>query len=140
MERFGASRTVRAAPEVVWGVLTDARRIPTWLTVAHDVEVDGAPGAGQRLSVRGGHRGVSRTVTARVDVWEPTRRYGWAVDDPLTLRFRYHLDDGDTATALEAEVEADLDGLPRLATRLAVRSLRREFERSLTALADLVEG
>lgn len=138
MQRFEEHREVGAPPEVVWAVLTDPGRLTEWLTIARSVDAEGAPGAGQTLRVTGGHLGVSRTVTAHVDVWEPTTRYGWASDEPLALRFRYHLGDGPDATRVEAAVSADLAGLPRVATRLAVRSLRREFTRSLDHFADLV--
>lgn len=137
MQRFEEHREVGAQPDAVWAVLTDPGRLSDWLTIARSVDAEGDPGEGQTLHVTGGHLGVSRTVTARVDVWEPTARYGWASDDPLALRFRYHLTAGSDATRLHAAVAADLAGLPRVATRLAVRSLRREFARSLDRLAQL---
>ncbi len=140
MERFEETVAVPAEPDVLWATLTDPQRVPRWLTVARDVAVDGDPGAGQRLTVTGSHLGMTRTIHAHVDVWEPVAAYGWAVTDPLTLRFRYQLTPQDEVTRLAARVDADLSGLPRMATRLAVRSLRREFARSIATLRALAAG
>lgn len=140
MQRFDEQREVRATAAAVWDVLTDPSQVPTWLTIARAVDADCTPEAGQVIRVTGGHLGVARTVTARVDVFEPTERYGWSVDDPLHLRFRYALSGTGDRTHLTAAVEADLQGLPRVATRLAVRSLRREFSRSVDRLAELAQG
>lgn len=137
VERFEERRDVRAGTDSTWSVLTDPAQVPAWLTIARRVEVEGPVDEGQVLHVTGGHLGVTRTVTARVDRFEPMSRYGWVVDDPLQLRFRYVLDDAAGHVTLAATVEADLTGLPRVATRLAVRSLRREFGRSLDLLSQL---
>lgn len=145
VERFTASCTVGARPEVLWDVLTDPARVHRWLTVAHGVRTEDPWGDGQRLLVQGGHLGVRRDVEVAVDVWDPPNRYGWALDDPLPVRFRFalaalDLADVDRGTRLDAHVDADLSGLPRLGTRVAVRSLRREFTWSIDTLARLATG
>lgn len=135
VDRFEERRDVADAA-AVWAVLTDPSRIPRWLTIAHDVTVEGAAGPGQQLHVAGGHLGVRRTLTVVVaELDEPAGRLVWTIDQPVTVRFDYRV----TAepSRLDAVVEADLSGLPRMATRLAVRSLRREFGRSVDRLVRL---
>lgn len=139
MERFDEQRRADVAPATVWTVLTDPHRVPTWLTIAQRVEAQGDAGPGQQLHITGGHLGVSRTLELTVDVWEPTAAYGWSTGGPLPLWFRFKLSPDGDGTHLSTHVEVDLTGLPRVATQLAVRSLRREFDRSATRLTQLAE-
>lgn len=137
MDRFTEVVRTRADRATAFAVLSDPRRVPDWLTIARAVDATGEIGEGQRLEVTGGHLGVTRTIVAEVTTHEPPSRYAWVVARPLSLTFTYDLTEVRDGTELTAAVAADLAGLPRVATRLAVRSLRREFARSLASLADL---
>jgi uncharacterized protein YndB with AHSA1/START domain len=140
VQRSEESRSVAARPDACWAVLTNPSRIPRWLTVATAVDTTGARGEGQRVAIRGSHLRVVTTITFEVDRFEEASRYGLATDEPLPVRFRFGLaPEGDERTLLHARLEADTDGLPRVATRLAVRSLRQQFARSVDKLAQLAE-
>lgn len=55
MTRMTGEATSGAPPEKIWGVLTDAARIPDWFIGAKDVQVgDGWPRVGGRISFRVG--------------------------------------------------------------------------------------
>lgn len=137
VDRFTEVVHTHADRATTFAVLSDPRRVPDWLTIARAVDAVGEIGQGQRLEVTGGHLGVTRTIAAEVTAHEPPSRYAWGVDRPLTMAFTYELVAARDGTEVTATVAADLGGLPRVATRLAVRSLRREFARSLRELADL---
>jgi uncharacterized protein YndB with AHSA1/START domain len=140
VQRSEESRAVAARPGTCWGVVTDPARIPRWLTIATAVDTTGARGEGQRVAIRGSHLRFITTITFEVDRFEEVSRYGLATNEPLPVRFRFALaPEGDERTMLHATVEADTDGLPRVATRLAVRSLRQQFARSIDKLAQLAE-
>ena len=56
------SIAIRAAPEEVWGALTDARRLSVWFGV--EAEIDPRPGGAVRFSARDGgeRRGLVETA------------------------------------------------------------------------------
>lgn len=55
MTRMTGEATSAATPDKVWGVLTDAARMPEWFMGAKDVQVaDGWPHVGGRISFRAG--------------------------------------------------------------------------------------
>jgi uncharacterized protein YndB with AHSA1/START domain len=140
VQRSEEYRVVAACPAACWTVLTDPSRIPRWLTIATAVDTTGARGEGQRVAIRGSHLRIVTTITFEVDRFEEASRYGLVANEPLPVRFRFALaPEDDARTMLHARVEADTDGLPRVATRLAVRSLRQQFARSVDKLAQLAE-
>jgi carbon monoxide dehydrogenase subunit G len=140
VQRFDHSQDVGAPPAACWAVLTDADRLPEWFTIASSVDVSGPAGLGQELAVEGSHLGMTVTVPLTVDVWDEPAAYGWSADQPLPLTFRFTLTDTASGCRVHGTVDADVAGLPRVAVRVAIRSLRQQFARSLRELAALSEA
>ena len=65
--------TVRAAPAVVWAILTDARAFPRWNSTVTEVEGVIRKGARLRLHVPGTSRTFTPTVTGVI----PNERMTW---------------------------------------------------------------
>ena len=73
-----AERSIPAAPDVVWPLVSDPGRLPEWFAFAERVEVlDGADGAGQRRRQHG-HWGKKRSEVDQVITrWETPRALAW---------------------------------------------------------------
>ena len=73
-----AERSIPAAPDELWPLVSDAARLPEWFAFAERVEVlDGPDGAGQRRRQHG-HWGKKRSeVDQVVTRWEPGRVLAW---------------------------------------------------------------
>jgi uncharacterized protein YndB with AHSA1/START domain len=73
-----AERSIPAAPDELWPLVSDPARLPEWFAFAERVEVlDGADGAGQRRRQHG-HWGKKRSeVDQVVTRWEPGRALAW---------------------------------------------------------------
>ena len=138
--QFEHSQDVAASPATCWAVLTDVGRLPDWFTIASSVDVSGPAGHGQELAVRGSHLGMTVTVPLTVDTWDEPSVYGWSAEEPIPLTFRFALAETDAGCRVDGAVDADVAGLPRVAVRVAVRSLRQQFARSLRELAALSEA
>jgi len=82
MKTFAASRFIRATPDRIWSILTDASRYPVWNpTVAN---VDGTIAAGERITVSA-KISPGRAFPVRVAAYEPPRRMVWRGGMPLGL-------------------------------------------------------
>lgn len=73
-----AERSVLAAPEELWPLVSEPARLPEWFAFAERVEVLGGPdGAGQRRRQHG-HWGKKRSEVDQVITrWEPGRALAW---------------------------------------------------------------
>jgi uncharacterized protein YndB with AHSA1/START domain len=71
-------RSIPAAPDVLWPLISDPARLPEWFAFAERVEVlEGPDGAGQRRRQHG-HWGKKRSeVDLMVTRWEPPRALAW---------------------------------------------------------------
>jgi uncharacterized protein YndB with AHSA1/START domain len=138
--RFDETRAVAAADDVVWQLLTEPDHVPRWLTVATEVRADGPLRDGQQLVARGRALGVGVELDLVVVRFEPTRRYAWRVEEPVTVEVAFALDAPSTGRCvLTTEVAADIGDRPSVRARLAVRVLRGELSRSLDGLVTLAE-
>ena len=82
MKTFEASTSIRATPEAIWEILTDASRYPAWNTTVDKVEGRIAPG--ERVTV---HARLSpgRAFPVRVTEFVPGTKMAWTGGMPLGL-------------------------------------------------------
>jgi hypothetical protein len=82
MKSFASSATIRAAPEAVWRILTDAPGYPSWNTTV--TRVDGHIGMGEKVTV---HARVApgRAFPVKVVEFDAPRRMVWSGGMPLGL-------------------------------------------------------
>jgi hypothetical protein len=84
MHEFIARTTIRAAPEGVWAILTDASSYERWNPEI--VRVDGKIALGEKIKAHVLlHGGVVRAVSVRVTELEPPRRMVWIGGMPFGL-------------------------------------------------------
>jgi uncharacterized protein YndB with AHSA1/START domain len=73
-----ASRVIPAAAAAVWAVAADGARLQEWFALVQSSEASGAPGPGQRHTVRGPWAtGDEFEIDRVVELWEPERRVLW---------------------------------------------------------------
>jgi hypothetical protein len=82
MKAFSSLISIRATPEAIWAILTDAARYTEWNTTVSKVEGHIAPG--ETVTV---HAKINpgRTFPVKVTGFEPPRRMVWASGIPLGL-------------------------------------------------------
>ncbi len=82
MKHFATTITIRATPERIWSILTDAPRYTEWNTTVDRVE--GRIAAGERITV---HAKLSpgRAFPVTVSQFESPRRMVWRGGMPLGL-------------------------------------------------------
>ena len=82
MKSFSATIAIRATPERVWAILTDAAQYPVWNNTVSKVEGTIAPG--ERLTV---HAKINpgRAFPVRVAEFAPATRMVWSGGMPLGL-------------------------------------------------------
>jgi hypothetical protein len=82
MRSFAATTSIRATPEKIWSILTDAARYPTWNTTV--TKVDGRIAPGERVTL---HVKINpgRAFPVTVAVFEAPRRMVWRGGMPLGL-------------------------------------------------------
>jgi uncharacterized protein YndB with AHSA1/START domain len=82
MKSFAATTSIRATPEKIWSILTDAARYPRWNTTV--TKVDGRIAPGERVTV---HVTINpgRAFPVTVAEFEAPRRMVWRGGMPLGL-------------------------------------------------------
>jgi hypothetical protein len=82
MKSFRASTTIKASPEAIWAILTDAAAYPAWNSTVERVEGRIAPG--ERIKV---HAKISpgRAFPVKVSAFEAARRMVWTGGMPFGL-------------------------------------------------------
>lgn len=82
MKSFAASIAIRATPETIWSILTDAAAYPGWNSTVD--RVDGRIAAGEKITV---HAKISpgRAFPVTVAEFAPPRRMVWRGGMPLGL-------------------------------------------------------
>jgi hypothetical protein len=82
MKTYGATTNIKASPETIWKILTDAPNYPSWEPWADRIEGTIAPGetvtAYSKLS-------PGRGFAAKVTEFEPGRKMAWTGGMPLGL-------------------------------------------------------
>jgi hypothetical protein len=149
---------VAAAPERVWPLVTEIMtptRFGTELQEAAWVDADGEPRLGARFTGRNFHpaRGEWQT-TSTIVVFEPGRRFGWAVGDPAVpsavwrlelapegsgTRLRYWAQMGPGPSGITAVIET----MPDKEEKIVARRLG-EWETNMAAtvkgIKEMAEG
>ena len=80
--QFRASTTIKAAPEVIWAILTDAPRYPEWDPGVDRIEGQIAPGAQVTAYTK---LSPGRAFPAKVTEFVPGRKMVWSGGMPLGL-------------------------------------------------------
>jgi hypothetical protein len=82
MKAFSVTTRIRATPERIWALLTDAARYPAWNNTVSKIEGTIAPG--QRITV---HAKINpgRAFPVEVTEFTPARRMVWSGGMPLGL-------------------------------------------------------
>lgn len=145
-----AERSIPAAPDELWPLVSDPARLPEWFAFAERVEVlDGPDGAGQRRRQHG-HWGKKRSEVDQVITrWEPERALAW--------RHEAERLDGKPAPRFAASTDFTIELIPDATGTVvslhsaqepagAVRGLvirafgRREVSRSLKSSLERLAG
>ncbi|MBL8772227.1 MAG: SRPBCC family protein [Phenylobacterium sp.] len=132
MKTLASAADIRAAPAVVWGVLTRFAAYPDWTAA---VRVNGGLSAGADLNfavTTATRRGASRIIRfmGTIEAVEPTRRLTWRVGVPFILHWRFNLRLEPRGATTHFTHEMEISGLgavwayPRL-DRLVTPTLRR---------------
>ncbi len=82
MKTFSVTTPIRATPEVIWGILTDAPNYATWNTTVD--KVDGRIEHGQKVTV---HAKINpgRAFPVNVTEFVPNKKMVWTGGMPLRL-------------------------------------------------------
>lgn len=82
MKTFSVSTSIRATPEAIWRILTDASNYPAWNTTV--TKVDGQIAPGEKVTV---HAKISpgRAFPVKVTEFVPGKRMVWSGGMPLGL-------------------------------------------------------
>jgi hypothetical protein len=82
MKRFATAVTIRARPEAIWALLTDAAGYPNWNSTVE--RIDGRIAADGKITVHA-KSARGRAFSLRVTEFVPIRRMTWAGGMPLGL-------------------------------------------------------
>lgn len=82
MKTFQSAAAIRATPEVIWAILTDAPKYPTWNPTVDKVEGRIAPGEKVKVHVK---INPGRAFPVKVTEFEPGRKMVWSGGMPLGL-------------------------------------------------------
>ena len=82
MKEYSASTTIKASPEQIWAILTDAAKYPEWDPVAERIE--GRIALGETVTAYT-KLSPGRGFAAKVTEFEPGRKMTWTGGMPLGL-------------------------------------------------------
>jgi hypothetical protein len=82
VKRFAAATTIRARPETVWALLTDASGYPRWNSTV--VKIDGQIAPGGTITVHA-KTAPGRAFPLKISEFVPMRRMVWSGGMPLGL-------------------------------------------------------
>ena len=139
MKSFASSIVIRATPDAVWQVLTDAPAYPSWNTTV--TRVDGTIAQGGKVTV---HAKVApgRAFPVKGTAWDAPRRMVWSGGMPLGL-FK-----GERVFELRPKAEAsvefsmreDYSGLLAPLITKSIPDLQPAFDEFAACLKARVEG
>ncbi|WP_236791507.1 SRPBCC family protein [Amycolatopsis sp. GM8] len=148
------STWVGAAPERVWGLVTDIRLMPELSDELQSIEwLDGAtaPALGAKFLGRSKHDAMGEwATTSQVTEYEPGHVFGWAVEDPehpsARWRFRVQPEAGGTRLSEWMQLGPGRSGLSFAIDRMPDKEQKivfvrlREFERNMTATLEQLKS
>jgi hypothetical protein len=82
MKSYESSATIKATPDAIWAILTDARAYPSWDSGVESVEGHVAPD--EKIKVAS-EANPKRAFPVKVTEFEPGRRMVWSGGMPLGL-------------------------------------------------------
>ncbi len=82
MKDYSATTTIKASPEAIWAILTDAAKFPEWDPVADRIEGRIAPGETIKAYTK---LSPGRAFPAKVTEFTPGRKMVWSGGMPLGL-------------------------------------------------------
>lgn len=82
MKEYSASTFIKASPDKIWAILTDASKYPEWDPVAERIEGKIAPGETVKAFTT---LAPGRAFPAKVTEFEPGRKMTWTGGMPLGL-------------------------------------------------------
>ena len=82
MKEYSASTFIKASPDTIWAILTDASKYPEWDPVAERIEGKIAPGETVKAFTK---LAPGRAFPAKVTEFEPGRKMTWTGGMPLGL-------------------------------------------------------
>ena len=82
MKEYTATTTIKATPEAIWAILTDAAKFPEWDPVADRIEGRIAPGETIKAYTK---LSPGRAFPAKVTEFTPGRKMVWSGGMPLGL-------------------------------------------------------
>jgi uncharacterized protein YndB with AHSA1/START domain len=114
-----AERTVSAAPDVLWPLVSDPARLPEWFAFADRVEVLAGPdGPGQKRRQYGHWGKKASEVDQVITRWEPGRALAW--------RHEAERLDGKPAPRFAASTDFTIELVPEAAgTRVRLHSAQQ---------------
>ena len=114
-----AERSIPAAPDVLWPLVSDPGRLPQWFAFAERVEVlSGQDGAGQRRRQHGRWGKRRSEVDLLITRWEPERALAW--------RHEAERLDGKPAPRFAASTDFTIELVPEAAgTRVRLHSAQQ---------------
>jgi uncharacterized protein YndB with AHSA1/START domain len=114
-----AERTIPAAPDVLWPLVSDPARLPEWFAFAERVEVlEGPDGAGQKRRQHGHWGKKASEVDQVITRWEPGRALAW--------RHEAERLDGKPAPRFAASTDFTIELVPEAAgTRVRLHSAQQ---------------
>lgn len=139
------SRTVAAAADDVWAVVSDPWQLPRWWPRTKRVEAVSPDGW---TSVLGSNRGRSVRADWRLEAGEGPRAQRWVQEvegTPFERIFAHHsvhvaVEPADGGAAVHLRTEQRARGWARLVPWMVRRAAKRQMDEALGALAGLVEA
>lgn len=139
MTRYAVTRSIEAAPESIWALLTDAGNYPEWNPSVIGIEGKIAPGETIRLTSTVNPK---RAFKLKVDTFTPPRSMVWADGMPLGL-FKgvrtYTLTPRDNGTT-EFAMEEVFSGLLEPLISKSIPDLSESFEQFADGLKSAAEA
>ena len=135
-----ASLEIDRPVEEVFAYVTDPGRMPEWVAGVKKASLDGPPRLGAKVVQTHAFLGRDTSVTAEITAFERNRLVAFATRSPIavsqTLRLHPLRKGG---TQLNARMEADFAVFRGAAEKIVAARAKREYERDLARLKDLLE-
>jgi len=138
MKTFAVTTTIRATPQAIWDILTDAAAYPSWNTTVSSV--DGRIAPGETVTV---HAKISpgRAFPVKVVAFEPPRRMMWSSSMPLGLfRGERVFELRERADGVEFAMREDYSGVMAALITKSIPDLQPAFDEFAACLKARAEA